>query len=281
MAEYVGTRRRARAKPAAAAANREARQGKRYTEKRLKAYAGSQDSGSVESYFGPQAKAARGGRPARSGRYAGSRGMGRGRARFRATDLLPGQATDTAGKLLAAELITGFVIVCIRALGDYELTDSGTSRGTLNTPQNGGYGPFTVLAGLIGSFFALSFLAAGGGKRAKWATAFGALIVMVLTMKSMDEIEIVAGYITASPSTRTVLTAAHSSAATQPWGAAAQVPSGGGAALTDATLTAAYSGGGASGAATGAAFYGAPFSLGGGGGGGASSSPTSSNPGTA
>lgn len=142
--------------------------------------------------------------------------------------------------LLAAELLAGAVIVAIRALGDYQLTDEGTQRGTLNTPSNGGYGPFTVLAGLIASFFALSFVAAGGGKRAKAATAFGALIILVLMIKSMDEIEIVGGYITASPATRTVTAAAFSSNASQSWGTAWQVSSGASATLQSSTSLAAY-----------------------------------------
>jgi hypothetical protein len=142
--------------------------------------------------------------------------------------------------LLAAELLAGAVIVAIRALGDYQLTDDGTTRGTLNTPANGGYGPFTVLAGLVASFFALSFLAAGGGKRARAATASGALIITALMIKSMDEIEIVGKFITASPADRTVSAAAFSSNAAQPWGAAWQVSSSAGATLQSSSSLAAY-----------------------------------------
>lgn len=182
------------------------------------------------------------------------RGRGRGMTGPQAIAQAITRAHDPAGRLLAAELLAGAAIVAIRALGDYQLTDEGTQRGTLNTPANGGYGPFTILAGLIGSFFALSFLAAGGGKRAKAATAAGALIIIVLMIKSMDEIEIVSGYITADPATRTVLAASYSSTATQPWGAAWQVPSGG----QTATL-AAFTG--SSGGSAGLASYGAPFAL--------------------
>lgn len=166
-----------------------------------------------------------------------------------------GITRQPTGGLLAAELLVGFAIVLIRALGDYQLTDEGTQRGTLNTPANGGYGPFTVLAGLIASFFGLSFLAAGGGKRAKAANAFGALIIIVLMLKSMDEIEIVGKFITTNPATRTVETAAYTSADTQPWGTAWQVSS---SAASNTTLTA-YTG--LSGATAGLASYGAAFAL--------------------
>ena len=179
--------------------------------------------------------------PAPRSSYRPARARGRPGARVTA---FPRSIANPAGgrgnPVLLAELLAGFVIVGIRALGDYQLTDSGTARGTLNTPGNGGYGPFTVLAGLIGSFFGLSFLAAGGEARAKWANAFGALIVLVLTMKSMDEISIVSGYITADPATRTVAATSWSSGASQPWGAAWQTGSSSpfyGGAFTGATAS--------------------------------------------
>ena len=158
---------------------------------------------------------------------------------MRAASKITTAGGGTSG-LLAAELLVGFVLVMIRALGDYQLTSEGTARGTLNTPANGGYGPFTVLAGLIGSFFGLSFLAAGGGKRAKAANAFGALIIVVLLIKSMGEIEIVSKFITADPATRTVAATAYSSSAAQPWGAGWQVSSSAGATLQPSSSLAAY-----------------------------------------
>lgn len=179
--------------------------------------------------------------PSRARRYRSS-----GRKAHSAAWFAAGRVTGRAGAqpatshLLAAELLAGAVIVAIRALGDYQLTDEGTTRGTLNTPANGGYGPFTVLAGLVASFFALSFLAAGGGKRAKAATAFGALIIVVLMIKSMDEIEIVGDYITASPASRTVTAAAFSSTAAQSWGTAWQVSSSASTTLPASSSLAAY-----------------------------------------
>ncbi|HEY1673328.1 MAG TPA: hypothetical protein VGG50_11480 [Streptosporangiaceae bacterium] len=186
-----------------------------------------------------------------------SRGRGRGRALaegFAFGRILPkGNVAGPTGHLLTAQLLTGAVIVAIRALGDYQLTDSGTARGTLNAPGNGGYGPFTVLAGLIGAFFGLSFLASAGGRKARTAVAFGFLIIVMLLIKSMNEIEIVAGFITADPASRTVTAADYSSSATQPWGAAAQVPD-----PTQAVdLTAAFSGASSS----SSAFFGSPFDL--------------------
>jgi hypothetical protein len=116
--------------------------------------------------------------------------------------------------------------VAIRALGDYQLTDEGTQRGTLNAPENGGYGPFTVLAGLIASFFLLSFLAAGGGRKAKIAVAAGALIDIVLLMKSTDEVGTVANFIAVDPASRTVQTASYTQGESQAWGAAEQIGTG-------------------------------------------------------
>jgi hypothetical protein len=176
----------------------------------------------------------------------GPRRRGRGRAAHDAAWFAAGRVTARRGAqpgtshLLAAELLAGAVIVAIRALGDYQLTDEGTQRGTLNTPANGGYGPFTVLSGLVASFFALSFLAAGGGKRAKAATAFGALIIVVLMIKSMDEITIVGKFITASPATRTVTAADWSAGASQSWGTAWQVSSSATSSLPVSSSLAAY-----------------------------------------
>lgn len=151
--------------------------------------------------------------------------------------------------LLAAELITGAVIVGLRVLGDYQVTDEGTKRGTINEPANGGFGPFTVLAGLLGAFFILSFLAAGGGMRAKVAVGAGALIDTVLLLKSMDEIKIVSKFITADPATRTV-TAADYTLSSQPWPSAGQVTN----TAAPVTLTAAYG-------SSSASFYGGTFAL--------------------
>lgn len=253
--DATGKHARRRATPRAAAANRTAA-------------AAARDSRRGNPAPGPRAASPYRAPRGRAGAFGAGFGVGR---------ILPKGTDGQTGHLLTAQLLTGAVIVAIRAVGDYQLTDSGTARGTLNAPANGGYGPFTILAGLIGSFFALSFLAAAGGRRAKAAVAFGFLIITVLMIKSMQEIEIVAGYITTDPASRTVTAATFSSSATQPWGAAAQVPD-----PTQAVdLTAAFSG--ASSSSSAAAFFGTPFALGSsagaaGGGGGAASSAAGAAP---
>jgi cell wall-associated NlpC family hydrolase len=159
-----------------------------------------------------------------SGVYRGSRRAaagGRNAALAVTTRRKPG-----ASHLLAAELLAGAVIVGIRVTGDYQVNDEGTTKGTIGKPANGGYGPFTVLAGLLAAFFILSFVAAGGGTRARVAVAIGALIDLVLLLKSMDEITIVSKYITADPATRTVTTADYT-LSSQPWGSAGQIGGGG------------------------------------------------------
>ena len=223
---------RQRATPKAAAANRAA-QASASQQKAAARQAGKPKPGAGKP---PKStKRQRAARAARSTRRAHD-------AAWFAAGRITGRTGSQPGTshLLAAELLAGAAIVAVRALGDYQLTDEGTQRGTLNTPGNGGYGPFTVLAGLVASFFALSFLAAGGGKRAKAATAFGALIIVVLMIKSMDEIQIVGNYITADPASRTVTAAAYSSNAAQPWGLAWQVSSGATTTLQSSSSLAAY-----------------------------------------
>lgn len=97
-----------------------------------------------------------------------------------------GRGRYTAKGILTAELIIGAGIVAIRAIGDYEPQADGTLKGKVGHPQ-GQYGPLPVLAGLIVTFFLLSFLAARGGTKGKVAVIAGGLIVLVLGMKSLDE----------------------------------------------------------------------------------------------
>jgi len=92
----------------------------------------------------------------------------------------------SARGMLTAELLAGAGIVAIRAVADYEPQADGTLKGKIGHPS-GQYGPLPILAGLIGTFFLLSFLAARGGTRAKVAVIGGGLIVLVLGMKSVDE----------------------------------------------------------------------------------------------
>lgn len=97
----------------------------------------------------------------------------------------------SARAMLTAELLAGAGITAIRAAADYEAQADGTLKGRIGHPK-GQYGPLPVLAGLIGTFFLLSFLAAGGGTKAKLAVIFGGLVDLVLAMKSMEEFEKVA-----------------------------------------------------------------------------------------
>jgi hypothetical protein len=94
--------------------------------------------------------------------------------------------------VLMAELLAGVVLVGIRAVADYEVRATGTLKGKIAHPK-GQLGPLPVLAALIVSFFALSFLAAGSsGTRAKVAVAAGAVIDLALAMHSITEIDKVA-----------------------------------------------------------------------------------------
>lgn len=89
--------------------------------------------------------------------------------------------------MLTAELLVAFIIVLIRVVADFSVTGDGTAKGNVLHPS-GQYGPLPIAAGLIGSFFFLSFLAMGGGTRAKVAVIFGGSIVVALGVKSYSEI---------------------------------------------------------------------------------------------
>jgi hypothetical protein len=135
--------------------------------------------------------------------------------------------------VLTAEFLLCLGVVAVRVVGDYEINDNGAQKGTLNTPANGGWGPLTVLTGLLGSFFLLGFLASGGGGRAKIANLAGGLLTVVLIIKSDTEISTVAGYVSADPSTRTVTAATWNTGGSQSWGQAANIGgSGSGSQLT-------------------------------------------------
>ena len=89
-------------------------------------------------------------------------------------------------RMLTAELLVGFLIVAVRAVGDYEVQADGTIKGKIGHPK-GQYGPLPILAGLIVTFFLLSFLAAAGGTRARLAVIAGGVIDLALLMKSGTE----------------------------------------------------------------------------------------------
>ena len=93
--------------------------------------------------------------------------------------------------MLTSELIIGFVLVGIRIVGDFETVTVPTAtgnnvvtRGKVLHPA-GTYGPFPVAVGLVLTFFLLSFLAAGGGTRAKFAVIFGGTVILALGVKSL------------------------------------------------------------------------------------------------
>ncbi|MHB1595384.1 MAG: hypothetical protein ACYCO9_16375 [Streptosporangiaceae bacterium] len=102
-----------------------------------------------------------------------------------------GRSSYGAKHLLTAELLAGIGLVAIRAVADYQPNADGTLKGKIGHPQ-GEYGPLPTLAGLLVTFFLLSFLAAQGGTRAKVAVLFGALVDLVLAMKSASEFDKVA-----------------------------------------------------------------------------------------
>lgn len=129
------------------------------------------------------------GKPGLRQRAASARGTARKGAGY-ARWVAAGRKPYTARGLLTAELLAGVGIVAMRAVADYEPQADGTIKGKIGHPK-GQYGPLPVLAGLIGTFFVLSFLAARGGTRAKIAVAGGALIILVLGMKSLDEFDTV------------------------------------------------------------------------------------------
>lgn len=89
--------------------------------------------------------------------------------------------------MLAGELLVAFAIVAIRLVGDYTLNEDGAVKGNV-LHSAGHYGPFAIIVGLLGSFFLLSFLAMGGGTRAKMAVIIGGTIVLTLGIKSTPEI---------------------------------------------------------------------------------------------
>ena len=109
------------------------------------------------------------------------------RGTWRGASKVTNRGRYSAGGMLTAELLAGAGIVALRMVADYEPQADGTLKGKIGHPK-GQYGPFPILAGLLGTFFLLSFLAARGGTKAKVAVIAGALIDLVLAMKSMDEV---------------------------------------------------------------------------------------------
>lgn len=96
--------------------------------------------------------------------------------------------TSYSGKgILTVELLMIFAIVAIRVVADYEVQSNGTVKGNVLSPS-GQLGPLPILVTSVITFFILSFVAAGGGTRAKLAGILGGIIVVGLAMKSTAEI---------------------------------------------------------------------------------------------
>lgn len=90
--------------------------------------------------------------------------------------------------MLAALLLIGIALVAIRLVADFEVQEDGSVKGKVLHPQ-GQFGPIAVLAGLLATFFVLSFVAMGGGLRAKLAVIMGGAIVLTLGVRTLSEIE--------------------------------------------------------------------------------------------
>jgi len=92
---------------------------------------------------------------------------------------------------LAALLLVGFVIVAIRLVADAEVSDDGTTVKAKVLHPSGELGPIPILAALIATFFVLSFVAIGGGLRAKLAVIMAGAIILTLGVRSLNEIKFV------------------------------------------------------------------------------------------
>ena len=90
--------------------------------------------------------------------------------------------------MLAAMLLVGIALVAVRLVADFEVQEGGAVKGNVLHPK-GQYGPIAILAGLLASFFVLSFVAMGGGTRAKLAVIMGGCIILTLGVRSLSEIE--------------------------------------------------------------------------------------------
>jgi hypothetical protein len=119
----------------------------------------------------------------RERRQSGAPGFSPARAAGRIT-----QRPDYSGKgMLTGLLLIGFVIILVRVVADFEVSGDGSAKGSVLHPA-GEYGPLTIAVAMIASFFFLSFLAIGGGTRAKLAVILGGCIVLTLGVKSYPEL---------------------------------------------------------------------------------------------
>ena len=121
-----------------------------------------------------------------------SRSSGSGWSPGRAARTITTRSGTYSGKgTLAALLLVGFVIVAIRLVADSEVSDDGTTVKAKVLHPAGELGPIPILAALIATFFVLSFVAIGGGLRAKLAVIMGGAVVLTLGVRSLNEIKFV------------------------------------------------------------------------------------------
>lgn len=115
------------------------------------------------------------------------------RAPGRAARAVTQRSGTYSGKgMLAGLLLVGFIIVAIRMVADAEVADDGTAVKAKVLHPAGQLGPVPILAALIATFFVLSFVAMGGGTRAKLAVIMGGAIVLTLGVRSLNEFKFVA-----------------------------------------------------------------------------------------
>jgi len=111
----------------------------------------------------------------------------------RAAQAVTTRSGTYSGKgMLAALLLVGFVIVAVRMVADAEVSDDGTTVKAHVLHPQGELGPIPILAALIATFFVLSFVAMGGGLRAKLAVIMGGAIILTLGVRSLNEFKFVA-----------------------------------------------------------------------------------------
>jgi len=121
-------------------------------------------------------------------RQQARRESGPGFSPARAAAKVTQRSGDYSGKgMLTGLFLIGCAIILVRIVADFEVSGDGSVKGNVLHPS-GEYGPLTIAVGMIASFFLLSFLAIGGGTRAKIAVILGGCIVLTLGVKSYPEI---------------------------------------------------------------------------------------------
>lgn len=91
-----------------------------------------------------------------------------------------------------AEFLIAVAVIGLRAVGQYEPRGQGTRRGVI-VPSPGKLGPLPMLAATIIFYFILSFLAIGGGARARVAVVAGLIYDLAMLMNSAGEMSKLTG----------------------------------------------------------------------------------------